>query len=211
MEKIKCWHFLQSNKQLRWGTKEVCKVGKIYTAEGELKLCKNGMHGSRKITDALQYAPGNICCQVEIWDEVVEDKDKLVGRNRKILEMINAEKILRKFACLCALDVIDKWDAPEVVIKYLKTGNEKLRAAAWHAARAAAENAARAAAENAARAAAENAAGDAAWHAARAAAENAAWAAAWDAARDAAGAAARDAAWEKQEKRLVRMMNEAMK
>jgi hypothetical protein len=167
MEKIKCWHFLQSNKQLRWGTKEVCKVGKIYTAEGELKLCKNGMHGSRKITDALQYAPGNICCQVEIWDEVVEDKDKLVGRNRKILEMINAEKILRKFACLCALDVIDKWDAPEVAIKYLKTGNEKLRDAAWHAAR------------------------DAAWAAA--------WHAAWH------------AAWEKQEKRLVTMMNKAMK
>ena len=172
MEKrIKCWHFLQDDKWLRWGTQEVCKVGKTYTCEGELKLCENGMHGSRKIMDALGYAPGNICCKVEIWGEVKEENDKLVGRNRKILKMINAEKILRKFARLCALDVIDKWDAPEVVIQYLKTGNEKLRDAAWGAARGAAGVAA----------------GDAAW--------DAAWV----------------AAWEKQEKRLVRMMNEAMK
>jgi len=195
MEKrIKCWHFLQDNKRLRWGKKEVCKVGTTYTCEGEVKLCENGLHGSRKIMDALQYAPGSICCKVEIWGEVKEDDDKLVGRNRKILKMINAEKILRKFARLCALDVIDKWDAPEVVIKYLKTGNEKLRDAAGDAASAAAWPAGDAA---------RVAAGDAAWVAARAAA----WAAAWAAAGNAAGAAA----WEKQEKRLVKMMNEAMK
>jgi hypothetical protein len=199
MEKIKCWHFLQDDKRLRWGSKEVCKVGKTYTCEGELKLCENGLHGSRKIMNALGYAPGSICCKVEIWGEIKEEKDKLVGRNRKILKMINAEKILRKFARLCALDVIDKWDAPEVVIQYLKTGNEKLRAAAWVAAWDAAWGAAWVAAR------------DAAWVAAWVAARDAAWDAAWVAARDAARVAARVAAWEKQEKRLVRMMNEAMK
>ena len=200
MEKrIKCWHFLQDDNRLRWGSKEVCKVGKTYTCEGELKLCENGLHGSRKIMDALRYAPGSICCKAEIWGEVKEENDKLVGRNRKILKMINAEKILRKFARLCALDVIDKWDAPEVVIKYLKTGNEKLRDATWVAARDATWGAARAAAR------------DAAWVAAWVAARDAAWDAAWVAARDAARVAARVAAWEKQEKRLVRMMNEAMK
>ena len=38
--------------------------------------------------------------------------------------------MLRKFARLCALDVIDCWDAPDVVIEYLKTGDEFIRNAA---------------------------------------------------------------------------------
>ena len=106
------------------------------------------------------------------------------------------EKEIRRFACQCALDVIHLWDAPPIVKKYLKTGNEKLRAAAMDAAWAAA--------------------GDAAWAGAwaaagaGAAARDAARAAARDAARDAAGDAARDAAWaamrEKQTARFKRMV-----
>ena len=60
------------------------------------------------------------------------------------------EKEIRRFACQCALDVIHLWNAPPIVKRYLKTGNEKLRAAAgdaaWAAAGAAAWAAARAAA-----------------------------------------------------------------
>ena len=74
------------------------------------------------------------------------------------------EKEIRRFACQCALDVIHLWDAPPIVKKYLKTGNEKLRAAAMDAAWAAA--------------------GDAAWAAARDAARDAAGAAAWAAIRE---------------------------
>ena len=187
MKPIKCWHFLRDDKRLRWGTKEVVEVGKTYTAKGDIVMCENGMHGSRKILDALYYAPGSLCCRVEIWGEVQEEGDKLVGRNRKVLQMIDAEDVLREFACKCALDVIDMWDAPDVVVKYLKTGDEKLR------------DAARAARD--ARAAA--------WDAARAAARDAR-AAAWDAARAAAWDAAWDAAYKKQNTRLTRMMNKAI-
>jgi len=48
--------------------------------------------------------------------------------------MIDAEKILQKFTRMCALDVVDLWDAPDVVAKYLKTGNGSLGQAAWIAA-----------------------------------------------------------------------------
>ena len=64
------------------------------------------------------------------------------------------EKEIRRFACQCALDVIHLWNAPPIVKRYLKTGNEKLRAAAGDAAWAAAGAAAWAAARAAARAAA---------------------------------------------------------
>ena len=90
------------------------------------------------------------------------------------------EKEIRRFGCQCALDVIHLWDAPPVVKKYLKTGDESLRAAAW------------AAAGDAARAAAGAAAGDAA--------RAAAWAAAW--------AAAGDALRKKQTERFKKMVKE---
>ena len=61
------------------------------------------------------------------------------------------EKEIRRFARQCALDVIHLWNAPPIVKRYLKTGNEKLRDAAWAAAWAAAGDAARAAAGDAMR------------------------------------------------------------
>ena len=137
MKPIKCWHFLQNNKRLQWGTKEVVKVGKTYTCKGNIVMCENGLHGSRKILDALSYAPGSICCRVEIWGEAIEGNDKLVGRNRKVLSIIDATEILRKFARMCALDVIHLWYPPDVVVRYLKTGDESLREAAGDAAWAA--------------------------------------------------------------------------
>ena len=38
--------------------------------------------------------------------------------------------MLRAFARRCALDVSDRWDPPEIVLRYLKTGDPQLRAQA---------------------------------------------------------------------------------
>ncbi len=108
--------------------------------------------------------------------------------------MIDAETILREWACDCAERALTRereagretdprsWEAIAVARRYNKgeATKEELAAAwdaAWDAAWAAAGDAARAAARDAARAAARDAA--------RAAARDAARAAAWDAARDA--------------------------
>jgi len=179
-------------------------------------MCKSGLHASRKIFDALRYAPGNTICRVECEDVVEEQDDKLVCRRRRILWQVDGEALLRDFARRCALDVIHLWDAPEVVVRYLKTGDESIRDAAWAAAWAAAGDAARDTAGDAARAAAWDAAGAAARDAAGDAAGDAAWAAAWaaagDAARDTARAAAWDAAWDAgtaQNRRLTSMVHHA--
>ena len=140
--------------------------------DGEIELCASGLHWSSCPFDALQYAPGNTLCRVEYDGETVKGDDKGVSRRRRIIKRIDAEPLMREFARWCALQVIDLWDAPDVVRQHLTTGSESLRASAWDAARAAARDAA----------------GDAAWAAARAAV----WAA--DAERDAARGAARDAA-----------------
>ena len=204
---IEAWHFLPDNGRLRYEDNRKPSIGRIYRATGELSLCKNGMHASTDIMDALSYAPGSILCRVEIIPPYLTGDDKVCGRGRKILWKIDAEMLLHEFACRCAVralriaKVTDArcWDAIKVKRRWIagKADNSEL---------AAARDAARAAAWDAARDAARDAAWDAAWGAARAAA----WDAARDAARDAALGAALGAAWgaEKswQRKTLLRMI-----
>ena len=66
-----------------------------------------------------------------------------------------SEDQIRHFSRLCALDVIHLWDAPEVVRRYLETGDESLRQEARDAADAEEVALAKVAARAAARAAVE--------------------------------------------------------
>ena len=130
------YHFAKDDYTMNYGDGRKLEVGKTYRTiwpcNGREKptLCEAGMHGSLKALDALLYAPGNVCCLTEIYGNVVIGKDKIVGESRKILRMANVEETLRHFARLCALDVIHLWDALQVVIDYLNTGDEKIRDAA---------------------------------------------------------------------------------
>jgi hypothetical protein len=198
---MKAWHFVGDT--LRDG-RPVPSDGEVLVHGGPLKLCAFGLHASRNILDALRYAPGHTICRVEVGGEIIHGKDKLVCSERTILWRVSGEQVLRKFARMCALDVLHLWDAPAIVERYLKTGDESIRvAAARDAAWAAAGDAARAADRDAARAAVEAAAGDAAGDAARAADRDAARAAVE------AAAAARDVARAKQSRRLERMVRAA--
>ena len=216
--KVKAWHFMRDNRRLGFGDDRLMRKGATLVHRGPLKMCVSGLHGSISILDALQYSPGNIICRVEMSGEIEFDSDfdsdKLVAERRKCIWWVDGERLLWKFARLCVLDVVHLWTPPAVVLKYLRTGDETIKAAAWAAAggavRDAAGDAAGAAAGGAARAAAWGAvgaaAGGAAWVAAWAAAGAAARAAAWGAARVAAGGAARVAAGVKQKRRLERMV-----
>ena len=222
---ILAYHFTD-RWQLRDGQPLV--VGSEYVFDGDPVMCARGYHASRHVFDALKYAPGSILSRVECREITDECDDKLVCRRRRVIATIDATKIAQKFARMCALDVIHLWDAPDVVVRYLKTGDEALRdaarIAAWAAASAIARDvawdtrdAAMSAAMSAARSAANAAAWDVAWDtrdASRAAAWDAANAAAWGVAwdtRDAASAIARDTALRRQRVRLARMVNQAFK
>ena len=175
------WHF--STGKLGYGDGREIIIGKTHKVKGPLELCACGLHASERIIDALQYAPGPMVYKVKLHGEILRGYDKACATRRTYIAGMDATNILRSFARQCALDVVHLWDAPDVVVKYLKTGDATLRdaarAAAWDAARAAAW--------------------DAAW-----AARDAAWAAR-DAARDAARAA-RDA----QNTRLTEMVEKEL-
>ena len=142
---IRAYHFVGST--LRDG-RPVPPVGEWLVHDGPVVMCQSGLHASRHPFDALMYAPGRVLCLVDCDEIDAEDVDKLVCRCRRIVARFDATGILRAFARRCALDVIDLWDAPQVVRDYLTTGDESLRDAAGNAAYAtrAAAYAARAAA-----------------------------------------------------------------
>ena len=188
---IRTWHFVGS--ALRNG-RPIPADGVWLTHAGALMMCESGLHASPTPFDALQYSPGATLCLVDCDGETKRDTDKLVCTRRRIVARMDATELLRYFARMQALSVVHLWDAPDIMLDYLMTGEESMRTAARAAAGAAARAAARAAAGDAAWAAAWAAAWDAAWAAARAAAGAAARAAAWAAAWDAAWAAAWDAA-----------------
>ena len=159
---MKAWYFSGLDCMLRYGDGRIIKAGETHTVECRPILCEQGLHGSVKPLDAIQYAPGPMVWRVELSGDLDIGDDKIAALERKYLWGYDATHVLRKFARLCALDVIHLWNAPDVVVRYLKTGDESLREAVrateWEAVRAAVratEWAARATAREAARAAGE--------------------------------------------------------
>ena len=211
---ITAWHFVRTTESgpvLRDGRPVV--VGEWSDHDGPLVLCESGLHASEDILDALRYAPGAVCCRVECDGEIVRAADKFVCRRRRVLWIVDADRLAREWALDCAERALVReresgrepdersWRAVEVGRAYLSgaAGSEELdaaRAAAWAAAEAEAAAAAAAAAWAAAEAA--WAAADAARAAAAAwAAAEAAWAAAWAASWAAAADRAAERDWQR--------------
>jgi hypothetical protein len=204
--------FEPAGGQLGHDDGRVPRVGVTHRVDEEPVPCVAGLHASQRPLDALGYATSQAVWVVRLGGDIIHSQGKSVATER--MYVLRREVDLRRFARLCAQDVIHMWDAPKVCRRYLRTGDDSLRDAArdaatdaardaaWSAARDAAWRAAWAAAGDAARAAAKAAARDAAWRAARGAAWRAARAAAWGAAWAAAGDAARD----RQNRRLLAMI-----
>ena len=136
------WHFTRLDCRLGYGDGRLVVAGETLTHDGPVKLCSSGLHASVSLLDALGHASGPYLWRVKCSGEVIKGDDKLVCTERTAIAGFDASEMLRDFARRCALDVVNLWDAPDVVIRYLKTGDKSIRAAAraaaWDAAWAAA-------------------------------------------------------------------------
>ena len=142
------WHFADATECLRYGDGRKIKVGITHKVDCEPALCERGLHASKSVLEALQYAPGNILFRVSLSGTIIHGDDKSAATERTYIARIDAEPVLREFARKCALEVIHLWNCPRIVEDYLRSGDESLRDAAF---KAAARAAARAAAWDAAR------------------------------------------------------------
>jgi hypothetical protein len=162
----RAWHFV--GETLRDG-RQVPKDGEWLIHTGDVRICESGLHASYDPFDAIEYAPAETLCLVDVDDIVTEQFDKLVCRKRRIVARMDATEMLRYFARMQAVSVLDLWgsEPPQIVLDYLMNGDDSARSAAWSAARSAARSAAWSAAVSAAWSAARSAARSAAWSAAR--------------------------------------------
>ena len=147
MKRKQYYHF--TGETLRDG-RPIPKVGVWLRQDGEIVPCRNGLHASKHPFDALEYATSPMLHLVELSGRIVphgNPVDKVAASCRKIVKSIDATDVMRRFARRVALDVLPLWkEAPEIVKRYLETGDESIRAAARDATRDAARAAARAAA-----------------------------------------------------------------
>jgi len=147
------WHFVAADRKLGYGDGRLVKPGVTYKVDCEPELCERGLHASKRLIDALRYAPGPVLCKVRLGGAVVHGEDKAAATERTVLAVADVSDILREFARKTAWDVwrqhhtTDPDDAKYgIVVRWLKTGDETLRSAAWSAAWSAAELAAESAA-----------------------------------------------------------------
>jgi len=206
------FYFSATDRRLRYGDGREIKIGGTHKVKGSVKLCNHGLHASKRIIDALQYAPGPILHLVTLGGKVVHGDDKSVATERTYVASFDATEVLREFArkqALINIKLIKPYceaEEYELIVEYLKSGREDLRAAAESAAWSAARSAAWSAAWPAARSAARSA--ESAAESAARSAESAAESAAWSAARSAAEYAA-ESAWSAANKMLLQMIKDA--
>ena len=145
-KKIKAWYFAPPDKKLQYGDNRKIVVGRTHKVKFPFtdkkglvwekpSCCHAGLHASIKPRDALKYARSSLVYRVELSGVMDVASDKIAATERTYLWGYDAEPVLRRFARMCALDVIHLWDAPDVVVYYLKTGDESLNAAAGAAVR----------------------------------------------------------------------------
>ena len=147
-------YYFSANNRLRYGDGRTIEQGITHMVDVTPRCCHAGLHASKSPLDALVYGGGSWCWYVSVSGQIHEQSNKkFCGQRREYLWGFDAGHVLRAFARKCTLDVIDFWNPPPVVVDFLKTGDECLRAAARDAARIAARDAAWAA-RDAARAAA---------------------------------------------------------
>lgn len=216
MQKFNAWHFCDG-WQLRDGTP--LEIGRTYSVDPPIVLCEHGLHASINLIDALQYAPGDVLCRVQMWGDVQKASDKLAATHRYVVNAIDAGDLLHEIACIVAEYALTRygngdprswraikakraWLAGRMSFDKLHTSRLAAESAAWSAAESAARSAAAsearsavAAASAAWSAAAASAALSAASAARSAAAASAAWSAAASAVRSAVWSAARSAEW----------------
>ena len=204
------YHFLKSDRRLQFEPYTPVVVGETLVYPGEPELCMTGLHASKRIIDALNYAPGPVLCVVELGGKIIHGDDKAVAQERTVSWMQDISPTLHEFACQVAEEALEKhgvtdersWKAIEVKRLWLKgKASDKELKAAWDAAYAAAGSA-----TDAARSAV-NAAKDAAKFATWCAAESAAYAAS---ATDRYAADRYAAARYAQNKKLEAMIKELM-
>lgn len=105
-EQMKVWKFLAEDRCLQYGDGRLVEVGKSLSVEGEIIVCKRGIHGCERALDALPHAPGTHLAYGALSGDLRRNGDKVAGRTFVAEKIIDATQILQEFALWCANEAI---------------------------------------------------------------------------------------------------------
>ena len=129
---IKAWWF--GGDVLGHGDGREVTPGTVHTAEGAISACANGLHGSRRVLDALAYSHGTQVWRVELSGDCDHRDDKIAASERRYLWSVDATVALRRFGCREALRVLPQHAAlciREYLVLADRATEEQRRAAHW--------------------------------------------------------------------------------
>ena len=145
MKTITGYKFITQDMKSKNGNQS-WELGKWVKHEGELKLCKSGLHASETPLESLNYVYGDRWFSVEAKGEIKKDDDKFVASEMRLVKEIEVKKVLVKFAILCAREALPNYEkiykddlrprqAIEAAEAYLTNPNKENESAAWSAAK----------------------------------------------------------------------------
>ena len=152
--------------------RRLVRVGESLSVKPPIVLCAYGLHASRRVLDALTYAPGPMLAVVELSGSIIEGNDKLVATTRTVLWMQDVSTVLHHAAC----------DFAERALHREEQAGQTVDPRSWAAIETTRRWLAGTATDDE-REIARSVAGAATWVAARVVARAAAWNADWDAKR----------------------------
>lgn len=120
------------NGKLGRGDGRIPSQGDTHTVGGRPILGSWGLHASLSPMDAFNLGESSRVWRVSLAGEVVHGEDQSCANARTYLSFIDASDVLDQFLRMCALKVIDFWDPPVIVKKYLETGNASYRHQAFY-------------------------------------------------------------------------------
>lgn len=76
------------------------EVGKQYHITGDLKICKNGFHACKDLTNTFNYYPmeNSRFAIVKLWGDVLYGDDKICASNIEIVEELSLKDIVKRYA-----------------------------------------------------------------------------------------------------------------
>jgi len=134
----KQWKFLRMGMKSENGS-QTWKLNKWVKVEGELELCKNGLHSSIEPYDAFTYVQGEILAVVECRGEHLKDDNKYCWREQRVIKTYKwTKKDSVKFLGKISREELVKHQLTSQVMAYPSTYDECFCIAAESAARSAA-------------------------------------------------------------------------
>ena len=121
------WHCATENMRLGHDDGRKIQAGQTLQVRRPLKLRNCGLHACENIMNALEFFREPNICRVTLSGNILHDKTLWVASKRTYLWHVDGRKFLPEYIRWCALQVAHLWCAPDIVIQYLKTGNQALQ------------------------------------------------------------------------------------